>query len=92
MERQNMSGFGIKDCLTQSSLAWKCLGPYNKNREFYTFNDKYVRDYIRRSIKGGRRAALNRYFKPSQCEEILNTMKKHLGIKVNEISNILGEY
>ena len=28
----NMSGFGIKDCLTEASLGWKCFGTYNKDR------------------------------------------------------------
>ena len=40
MEMQKMSGFGIKDCLTEASLGWKCFGTYNKDREFYTFNNK----------------------------------------------------
>ena len=48
MELQEMTGFGIKDCLTEASLGWKCFGKYNKDREFYTFNDKYVRDFIRK--------------------------------------------
>ena len=33
MEMQNMSGFVIKDCLTEPSLGWKCFGTYNKDRE-----------------------------------------------------------
>ena len=78
MEMQKMTSFGIKDCLTEASLGWKCFGTYNKHKEFYTFNDKYDRDFIRRSIKGGRVCALNRYFESNQCEEILNTIKKHL--------------
>ena len=62
MAMQNMSGFGIKDRLTEASLGWNCFGTYRKDREFYTFNDQYVRDFIRKSIKGGRVAALNRCF------------------------------
>ena len=50
MEMQNMSGFGIKDCLTEARLGGKCSGTYNKNREFYTFDAKYVRDFIRKQI------------------------------------------
>ena len=92
MEMQKMSRFGIKDCLTEASLGWKCFGTYNKDREFYTFNDKYVRDFIRKSIRGGRVAALNRYLESNQCEEILNTIKKHLKINDNEISKIIDEY
>ena len=92
MEMQKMSGFGIKDCLTEASLGWKCFGTYNKDREFYTFNDKYVRKFIRKSIKGGRVGAFNRYFESKQCEEILNIIEKHLKINDNEISNIVDEY
>ena len=91
MEMQKMSGFGIKDCLTEASLGWKCFGTYNKDREFYTFNDKYVRNFIRKSIKGGRVAALNRYFESNQCEQILDTIKIHLKINNNEISYIIDE-
>ena len=92
MEMQKMSGFGIKDCLTEASLGWKCFGTYNKDREFYTFNDKYVRDFIRKSIKGGRVGAFNRYFESNQFDEIMSTIKKHLKINDNEISNIIDNY
>ena len=92
MEMQKMSGFGIKDCLTEASLGWKCFGTFNKDREFYTFNDKYVRDFIRKSIKGGRVGNFNRYFESNQCEEILNIIKKFLKINSIEISNIIDEY
>ena len=92
METQKMTGFGIKDCLTEASLGWKCFGKYNKDREFYTFNSKYVRDFICKPIKGGRCGGFVRYFESNQCEEILNTIKKHLKINDNEISNIIDEY
>ena len=75
-ETQIMSGFGLKDCLTEASLGWKCFGTYDKDREIYTFDDKFVRDLMRRSIKGGRVAALNRQFKWNQCDEILDTIEK----------------
>ena len=92
MEMQKMSGFGIKDCLTEASLGWKCFGTYNKDREFYTFNDKYVRDFIRKSIKGGRCGSYIRYFESKQFDEIMSTIKKHLKINDNETSNKVDEY
>ena len=91
METQKMSRFGIKDCLTEASLGWKCFGTYNKDGEFYTFNDKFVRDFLRKSIKVGRVAALNRYFESNQGKEIRNNIKKHLKMKNNEFSNIIDE-
>ena len=75
-EMQKMSGFGIKDCLTEARSAWKCFGTYKKDRGYYTFNDKYLREFIRKSNKSGKVAAFNRYFKSNQCEEISNTIKK----------------
>ena len=92
MEMKRMSRYGIKDCLTEASLGWKCFDTYNKSREFYTFNDKYVHDFIRKSIKCGRVAALNGYFESNQCEKFLNTIKKLLELIDNEISKIVDEY
>ena len=74
-----------------ASLGWKCFGTYNKGREFYTFNDKYVRDFIRRSIKG-RCGAFNRYIESKQFDEIMLTIKKHLKMNDNELSNIVDEF
>ena len=92
MELQTLSGFGIQDCLTEASLGRERFGTYNKDREFYTFNDKYVRDFIRKPIKRGRVAALNRDFESSQCEERLITIKKLLQINDNELLDKVDEY
>ena len=92
MEMQKLTGFGIKHCLTEASLGWKCFGTYNKDREFYTFNDKYVHSFIRKSIKGGKCGCFIRYFESNQFDEIMSTIKKHLKINDNEISNIIDKY
>ena len=92
MEMQKMSGFGIKYCLTGASLGRKGFEANNKDRYFYTLNDEYVTEFLRRSIKGGRRSALNRYLGSSQFEGILNTNNKHLKVYSNEKSNIIDEY
>ena len=91
-EMQKMTGFDIKDCLTEASLGWKCFGTYNKAREFYTFNVRSVRVFKRKPIKSGRCGAYKRYFESSQCEEILNTILKHLRKKDKEVSKIIDEY
>ena len=92
MEMQNMSGFGFIDCLTEASIEWKKFGTYNKDRECFTFYDKYVRDFLRRSIKGGRCGSCNKYFEFKQFDEIMLTTKKQLKINENEISIIVDEY
>ena len=82
----------MKDCLTEASLGWKCFGKYNEKREFCTFNYKYVRDFIRKSIKDSRVAALIRYFESNQCQEKINTIKKHISKNDSEISKTVDEY
>ena len=34
LKKQNMSSFGIEDCLTEANLGWKCFGTYNKVQVF----------------------------------------------------------
>ena len=65
---------------------------YNENGEFYKFNNKYVRDYKRISVKGGRVCAFKRNFESKQFDEKLLTIKKHLNIHDNEISIVIDEY
>ena len=69
-----MSGFGIKDCLAEASLGWNFFGTYEKDREFYTFNDKYVRDFIRRNIKSGKCGSFIKYFESKQFDGIMLTI------------------
>ena len=58
-----MSGFGIKDCLTEASLGWKCFGTFNKDREFHTSNDKYFGVLLPELMKTGKVDAFKRFFK-----------------------------
>ena len=92
MEKQNKSGSGKNDCLTKLIPGWKCFGSYIEGRAFYTYNDKFVRDSICKSIERGKNDALNRYFESNQCEELLNANKKHLKICDNEISKKVDEF
>ena len=88
MEMQKVYEEGIKESLTEASLGWKCFGLYNRDREFHTFKNKYVRDFIRKSSKGLRTCAPKRYFELTQVDEKLLTTKKHLNIYNNEISTV----
>ena len=46
---------------------------------------------LRKSIKGGKKTALNRYFESNQCEELLNTTKELLKLNDIEVFNIVYE-
>ena len=73
-------------------MACKCFRAFNKDREFYTFDGKFVRDFIRRSIKGGKCGSFIRYFECTQLDEIMLTIKKLLKVNDNEVSNIVNDY
>ena len=88
VEMQKMTNTGVKE----ASLGENGFGLYNKNREIYTLNNKYVRDFTRKSIKGGRVCAFNRYFESKQFDELMLTIEKHLKINGNEISIVIDKY
>ena len=91
MEMQNMSGFGINDCLTEAGVGWNCFGTYNKDRKICTFSNKNVREFVRESVKGEKVTAFSRSFESNQYEKIVKTIKKHLKRRINENSEKVDE-
>ena len=56
----------------------------------YTYNDKYMRWFVRQSVKGVRCAAFNLYYKSIISDEVFNIISKEVDIKGN-ICEILDE-
>ena len=79
-------GFGIKNSLTLPSLANKCFNSLrNENDEpIYTYNDDYMRQFLRQSIKGGKCSNRNQYYKSIVSDEVYNIIPKELNIHVNK--------
>ena len=50
----------------------------------YTYNDKYVRVFVRKAAYGGRVCAFNQYYKSKHCDDIFKKLRKELGVKGNE--------
>ena len=77
---QKITGVSFKNSLTESSLAWSTLGKYVKQsgKTFYTPKNKYVRDFIHKTVHGGRVVALNRKFLSTSFKQIVNILKKIL--------------
>ena len=53
---EEITEFSMKDSLSAPGLGWKNFNSMrNENEEpIYTFIDKYMRWFVRQSIKGGR--------------------------------------
>ena len=58
-----ITGFGMKDCLSLPGLGWKHFSSLRTEQDehIYTFNDKYMRWFVRQPIKGGRVCSFNQY-------------------------------
>ena len=75
--------FSMKDCLSLPGLSWKYFNLLRTEEDepIYTYNDKYMRWFVRQSIKGGRVCAFNQYYKPEHCDDTLKVINKELAKK-----------
>ena len=60
-------------------------------KTFYTPKSKYVRDFIHKTVHGGRVVALNRKFVSTSFNQIVNILKNYYG-KEHEISKLFEIY
>ena len=60
-------------------------------KTFYTPKNKYVRDFIHKTIHGGRVVALNRKFVLTSFNQIVNILEKYFG-KESELSKLFEIY
>ena len=88
-----ITGFSLKDCLSLPGLGWKYFNSLRteEDKPIYTYNDKYVRWFVRQSIKGGRICAFNQYFKSKICDDILFIVSEELNVRGN-IYDIIEAY
>ena len=67
----------MKDCLSLPELGWKNFNSLRteEDESMYTYNDNYMRWFVRQSIKGGRACAFTQYYKSKLCDDIF---KNHI--------------
>ena len=80
---EEITGFSMKDCLSPPGLRWKNFNSLRteEDESTYTYNDNYMRWFVRQSIKGGRVCAFNQYYKSTHCDDILKIINKELAVK-----------
>ena len=95
---EELTGIGMKNSLTLPSLANKYFISLRDESDepIYTYNDEYMRHFVRQSIKGGRCSALNQYYKSNISQEVFSDISKELNVNGNdnvcEIKNKCFEY
>ena len=83
---EEITGFSMKDCLSLPGLGWKYFNSLRteENEPKYPYDDKYMRWFVRQSIKGGGRVcAFNQYYKSDHYNDIKRILSKKLGVKGN---------
>ena len=82
---QEITGFSMKDCLSLPGSGWKHFNSSRTEEEelIYTYNDKYMRWFVRQSRKGGRVCASNQYNKSKNYDKILKIISEGLNVKGN---------
>ena len=82
---EEITGFGMKDCLSIPGLGWKCFNSLRTEEDepVYTFNDKYMRFLVRQTIKGRRVCNFNQYYKSKLCDAFLKIISEELNVKRN---------
>ena len=80
---EEIPGFSMKDCLSLSGIGWKYFNSLRTEEDepIYIHNDKYMRWFVRQSIKGGRVCAFNQYYKSKHCDDVLKIINKELAVK-----------
>ena len=90
---EEITGFSMKDCLSLPGLGWKYFNSLRTEEDepIYPYNDKYMRWFIRQSIKGGRVCAFNQYYKSKHCDDILEIINKELAL-IGSVYNTTEAY
>ena len=83
---EEITAFSMKDCLSLPVLGLKYFNSLRTEQDepIYTYNDKYMRWFVRQATYGGRVCACNQYYKSKSCHHILKIISKELCVKGND--------
>ena len=93
MGMEELTGFGMENSLTLPSLANKFFKRLRDENDepIYTYTDPFVRNFVRKSIKGGRCNAFNQNYKSEISDEVFDIISKEVNVNGN-ICEILEKY
>ena len=86
MGMEEITGFGMENGLILPSLANKYFNSLRDENDepFYTYTDPFMRDFVRKSIQGGRCNAFNWHYKYEFSDEVFDIISKKLNVNGNE--------
>ena len=82
---EKVTVFGMNDCLSLPGMGWKYLNPLRteKDEPINTYNEKYMKSFIRQIIKGDRVCAFNEYYISKLCDDLLNILPEEIIFRGN---------
>ena len=85
MGMEELTGFGMKNSLTLPSSANKYFNSLKDENDelIYTYTDSFMRNFVRKSIKGGICNAFNQRYKSEISEEVFNNIPKEVNVNSN---------
>ena len=86
-----ITSISYKISLTEASLGWSCLCRCLKedNKILFIPKNKYVRDFIKKTVPGGRVLNCNRNLLSKSSKEVVNTLKKYYSVGL-QMSMLFG--
>ena len=80
---EEITGFSMKDCLSAPGQGLKYFNNmrHENDEPIYTYNDIYMRRFLRQSIKGGRVCSFNQNYVSKTCDEVMEIISKELNVK-----------
>ena len=80
---EEITRFSMKDCLPLPGIGLKYFISLRTEKDgpIYTYNDKFMRWFVRQAAYGGRVCAFNQYYISKSCDDILKTVSKELCVK-----------
>ena len=93
MGTEELTEFGMKNSLTLPSLANKFFksSRVENDEPIDNYTDPFMRNFVRKAIKGGRCNAFNQHYKSEISYEVFNIVSKELNVNGN-ICDILEKY
>ena len=87
---EKITGFSMKDCLSLPGLRLKNFNSLRteEDEQIYTYNDKYVRHFVRQAAYGGRFCDFNQYYKSKTSDDNLKIISKELNVEGNVYDKI----
>ena len=78
---QKVTGVSYGNSLTEVVVGWSCLGRYlnEDNKIFYTSKNKYVRDFIKKTVHAGRVLACKKTIESKSFTDVVKVLEKFYG-------------